>query len=81
MKIVILDGERTNPGDLSWACIGELGELTVYGHTSPEETVERIADNEVVIVDHTQITREIIEACPSIRLITLFATGYNVIDV
>lgn len=81
MKIVILDGERTNPGDLSWACIGALGELTVYGHTSPEETVERIADNEVVIVDHTQITREIIEACPSIRLITLFATGYNVIDV
>ena len=81
MKIVILDGERANPGDLSWDGIASLGELTVYGHTPPELTAERIADNDVVIVDHTEITRAVIEACPSIRLITLFATGYNVIDI
>lgn len=80
-KIVILDGERANPGDLSWDRISELGELTVYPRTAPADTVARIADNDIVIVNKTLITREILEACPSVKLITLFATGYNVIDV
>ena len=30
MKIVILDGYTENPGDLSWAPLEELGDLTVY---------------------------------------------------
>ena len=82
MKIVILDGERANPGDLSWDGIRALcDELTVYPRTSPEETVARIADNDIVIVNKTLIPRSVIEACPSIKMITLFATGYNVIDV
>ena len=80
-KIVILDGERANPGDLSWDRISALGELTVYPRTAPADTVARIADNDIVIVNKTLITREILEACPSVKLITLFATGYNVIDV
>ena len=81
MKIVILDGERTNPGDLSWEPIASLGELTVWPHTAPEDMISRIADNEIVIVDKPLITRAILEACPSIRMVTLFATGFNTIDV
>ena len=30
MNIVILDGEALNPGDLSWAPLEALGNLTVY---------------------------------------------------
>lgn len=84
MKIVILDGHTENPGDLSWAPLEELGELTVYERTpidDPEEIVRRVADNEVVITNKTPLTREILERCPSVRFITLFATGYNVVDV
>lgn len=81
MKIVILDGARTNPGDLSWAPLEELGELTVWPNTAPEQIVERIADNDAVILDKPVITREILEACPNLKLITLFATGFNNIDV
>ena len=33
MKIVVLDGGTTNPGDLTWAPLEALGELTVYDHT------------------------------------------------
>ena len=29
MKIVVLDGYAANPGDLSWAPLEALGELTV----------------------------------------------------
>ena len=42
MKIVNLDGHTTNPGDLSWDGIKELGEYTVYDRTAPEEIVERV---------------------------------------
>ena len=30
MKLVVLDGYTENPGDLSWAELAALGELTVY---------------------------------------------------
>ena len=32
MRIVVLDGERENPGDLDWKAFEELGELVVYDH-------------------------------------------------
>ena len=41
MKIVVLDGETTNPGDLSWERLEKLGELTVYARTKQEELYER----------------------------------------
>lgn len=81
MNIVILDGERTNPGDLSWAPIEALGELTVYPNTAPEQLVERMAGADAVVLDKPVVTREILEACPKLKLISLFATGFNNIDV
>ena len=81
MKIVILDGGRTNPGDLSWEPIAAQGELTVWADTAPGEMAARIGDSEVLIVDKLAVTRRLLEACPAVRLITLFATGYNQIDV
>lgn len=80
-KIVILDGERTNPGDLNWEPLKELGELCVYPATAPEELIAHIGDNEIVILDKPVITREVLEACPSVKLIALFATGFNHIDI
>ena len=81
MKIVVLDGHVENPGDLSWEGFAALGELTVYEHPAEEETVQRIGDAELVITNKTSITREVIEACPSIRYIGVLATGYNVVDI
>ena len=36
MKIVILDGRALNPGDLSYECLRQFGELTVYDRTDSE---------------------------------------------
>ena len=81
MKIVILDGETLNPGDLSWAGIAAEGELTVHARTSPDQVVERIGTAEIVFTNKTPITRESIACCPNLRYIGLLATGYNVVDV
>ena len=51
MKIVILDGYTANPGDLSWGELQQLGELTVYERTAPEETVAKAADAEIVLTN------------------------------
>lgn len=81
MKIVILDGYTENPGDLSWAGLEALGELTVYDRTPADKIVERIGDAEIVFTNKTPISRETIAACESIRFIGVLATGYNIIDV
>ena len=83
MKIVLLDGEALNPGDLSWAPLEALGELTVYprGTSDPEEIIARISDAQIVLTNKTPISRQILERCPGIRLLSVVATGYNVVDV
>lgn len=83
MKIVVLDGYTENPGDLSWAELGKLGDLTVYDRTSltdEREIIARIGDAEIVITNKTPITRAVLDACPGIRYIAMLATGYNVVD-
>lgn len=81
MKLVILDGYAANPGDLSWDWLKAYGELTVYDRTPDELIIPRIGDSEIVIINKPVITRQIIEACPSVRLIALLATGYNIVDI
>ena len=83
MKIVILDGYTENPGDLSWDGLRAFGELTVYDRTPYEtaEIVNRIGGAEIVITNKVPLSREVLDACPSIRFIAVLATGYNVVDV
>lgn len=81
MKIVILDGKGINPGDLSWDCLKSCGDLTVYDRTPTDDlTVERLQGADIAITNKTPITAEILDACPTVKLICVLATGYNVID-
>lgn len=83
MKIVVLDGFTENPGDLSWAGLEALGEVTVYDRTSYVESpliAERIGGADVAISNKTPISRETINKCPNLKAIAMLATGYNVVD-
>lgn len=83
MKIVVLDGYTENPGDLSWDKLKEFGDLTVYDRTpvdDEEEIIRRIGDAEVVFTNKTPVSRKVIDACPNMRMISMLATGYNVVD-
>lgn len=81
MKIVVLDGYTENPGDLSWNALKELGELAVYDRTPAEDIVSRIKDADIVVTNKTAISAQTMQACPNIKMITLLATGYDVVDV
>ena len=84
MKIVVLEGYTENPGDLSWDALAQLGELTVYDRTDPQDEaliISRMAGAELVFTNKTPISRRVMDACPNIKYISVLATGYNVIDV
>ncbi len=80
LKAVILDGYTENPGDLSWECIENLVDLTVYDNTSPELIVERGKDADILIVNKVALTEEIIAQLPSLKFVSTLATGFNQID-
>ena len=80
MKIVVLDGYALNPGDLSWDAIKAFGEITVYDRTPKDLIVPRIGDAQIILLNKTPITEETLAACPSVKLICVLATGYNVVD-
>ena len=81
MKIVILDGYAANPGDLSWEAIASQGDLTVYERTAPEDVIARIGDAEAIYTNKTVISEAVMDACPNLKLISVLATGYNVVDL
>ena len=81
MKIVVLDGYASNPGDLSWDEFASLGELTVYDRTAPHELHERIADAEIIMLNKTPMDAAAFDAARKLRLISVLATGFNCIDL
>lgn len=80
-KIVVLEGYASNPGDLSWEEFAALGELTVYDRTAPEEILPRIRDAQIVLINKTRLTADLLAQCPHLRMIGVMATGYNVVDI
>ena len=81
MKIVELDGYAANPGDISWDGLKELGELTIYPRTAPEEVVERAKEADAILINKVNITEAVLEQLPKLKYIGVLATGYNVVDV
>ena len=81
MKIAVLDGYTSNPRDLSWDAFEELGELTVYDRTKPEEVVSQCAGCEVVFTNKVVMDAGIMDQLPDLKYIGVLATGTNVIDL
>lgn len=80
MRICILDGYTTNPGDLSWDWLGNYGEYTVYDRTPAELTEERAKGCEIVITNKTPLRKELLEKLDNLKYIGLLSTGYNIVD-
>lgn len=52
-----------------------------YEATHPDETAIRLKDAAVAIVNKVQITEEILQQAPQIKLVAVAATGYNNVDL
>ena len=80
MKIVVLDGDVINPGDISWAPLEKLGEVAIYGDTPEDLIVERAAGAEVLITNKVPLRSGTLSRLPDLRMVAVLATGYDIID-
>lgn len=81
MKIVILDYPRENPNEIDWSRFEQYGQVTRYARTLPDQVAERIGDAQIVFLNKTVITGEVLRICPNVKFIGVIATGYNTVDV
>lgn len=81
MKIAILDVCTVTQGDVSLDPIKALGDTVEYDVVPAAQVPNAIGDAKAVIVNKAEITDKVMDACPNLRYIGLFATGYNNIDV
>ncbi len=80
MKITVLDGFTTNPGDISWDWLKECGDCTVYDRTPAELIAERCKGCDIIITNKTPLRRSLLETLPDLKYIGLLSTGYNIVD-
>jgi len=81
MKIVFLDAKTVGtPPNLD--ILKELGDVTFYPVTKPEETEERIKSADIVITNKVVLNEELISKYSGqLKMIAIAATGMNNVDL
>ncbi len=77
MKIVIADKDSVG-NDMDYSIYEELGDVTYYDDKITDENAkERLEGAQVLVINKSQITNEILDAAPELKLICEFATGFD----
>jgi glycerate dehydrogenase len=79
-RIVVLDGHTLNPGDLSWAPLEALGQVTLHARTPPARVLERARGAQILITNKAVVDERTIAQVPELRYIGVTATGTNIVD-
>lgn len=80
LNIVLTDCATVTSGDLDLSVLEKFGNVTYYPETAPQLTCERIKDADIVIINKTVIGKAELDAAKNLKLVALFATGYNNVD-
>lgn len=80
MKIVILDAATLGDG-LDFSSLEKFGEVVAYGGSTPCEVTERLKDADVAIINKIKINEDALSLAKSLKLICIFATGYDNINI
>lgn len=81
MKIVILDDVTITPAQEER--LRKQGEVVIFPGvpTRPEEILTRAEGAQVLIASWTKINAQILESLPHLQLVSIWATGYDNVDV
>lgn len=79
MNIVFLDADTIGK-DIDLAKFGQLGSVTIYGFSSPEEMRERIADADVIVLNKMLVNAGTLAEASHLKLVCVTATGTNNLD-
>ena len=80
MKLVVL--ERNSVGtDVDVSCLEKFGEVICYPNTVADNTAQRVKDADIIIANKAPLNETTLRDAPNVRLICLFATGYDNVDL
>ncbi len=80
MKIA-LNTSALTAGDIDFSGFESLGDVKYFGEISRAELKALAADREALLVNKVFVDEDLLSACPSLKYVGVFATGYNVVDV
>ena len=83
MKICVLDADTLGFDATAWAELDALGELELHPATehSIEAVIARAAEAEVVLTNKVPLRGDVFAVLSELKLISVLATGYNVVDL
>ena len=79
MNIVLLDADTIGK-DIDLTFFNKLGNVTIYGYSTPEEMRERITEADVIILNKMQVNDYTLEKADRLKLVCVTATGTNNLD-
>lgn len=80
MKIAILD-IATLGNDLNFDGVHSLGDVSIYDVTFPEDVIDRIQEQEVLILNKVKLNKENLPYAKKLKLICITATGFDNVDL
>lgn len=81
MKLVVTDETLITHKTIRLKLLDDFDDCQVYDFTSKEELIPRIHDADAIFINRIAIPRSVMEQCPNLKYIGLFATGYNLVDI
>ena len=76
MKLAILDAATLGEG-LDFGVLDRFGEVLRYENSTPSEVAARMADADILLINKIKINSENLAAAKHLKLICIFATGYD----
>lgn len=80
MNIVVLE-QKSIGDDIDLSIYKDFGDVTYYDNTLDDQIADRIKDAEVVIVNKGAMNESTLKNAEKVKLICLFATGYDNVDL
>ena len=81
MKIVILDGATAKGKELDFDFLNQFGDVTYYDTTRNEDVLPRAKDADILVINKIVMDKDTLAECKNLKLITILATGYNIVDI
>ena len=81
MKAVFLDYDTVSNGDLDTSSLSAAVDHLALCRSDDAKTAERIRDVEIVLLNKVELSRELLQGAPKLKLIAVAGTGTDNIDV
>ena len=81
MKIVAAEIDSVG-NDIDYSPLSDLGDVTFYkDKVTPENAAERLAGANVLCINKSKITKELLDQARDLKIICEFATGFDNVDI